>query len=317
VPKDADPPRVVIDENSFDFRGLTAGRLTSLLDQFNEELTTLKESGYRAWKPPMFENVLCDDDHELFAYLTTEPGSGVDRDVRNRFYSLVQKCPEWDGSVPAFDEVALEDASPLAAWSVAYALASALKQHGVACLVLAASPRSGFVLVTAPAGRAEIYFFSDSTALPAFWRSLYELENVPEHGFFQLAPLAFPALIFHDDLAFGRFDGTYRNLRPEVVRHLAVLNDHFLAAHAAALGRACEIETALASHGLSRVSPESPKTHRNAKAMRQRYVRHEDREICCEWHSKIEGHRNRIHFAFGAGLGDRILVGIFADHLMT
>jgi hypothetical protein len=317
VPNDADPPRVVIDENSFDFRELTPDQLSSLLNQFNEELTELKAKGCPAWKPPMFENVPCHKEYELYAYLTSEPGASVDRDVRNRFYSLVQKCPEWDASVPTCDDVALGDKPPTTAWSVAYAITSTLQGQGIACLVLATSPYRGFVTVTMLDGEAQLYFFAESSTLQPFWRSLYELENIPESSFFELADHAFPKLIFHRDLVFSKFEGSYRDLRPQVVKQLGDLNDHFLTAHAAALGKANEVNVRLMAHGLTRVSPDSPKTHRNAKAMRQRYVWHEGREVCCEWHSKIEGHRNRIHFAFGAEFGDRILIGIFVDHLMT
>lgn len=318
MPNDADPPRVVIDENSFDFRELTPDHLSSALDRFNEELTELKAMGCPAWKPPMFENVPCHDEYDLFAYLTSEPGSSVDRDVRNRFYSLVQKCPEWDASIPACDEVALGDQQPITAWSVAYALTSTLEGHGVACLVLTPSPHRGFVTATMLAGGSQqVYFFAESSTLPPFWRSLYGLENIPDSAFFELTDRAFPKLIFHKDLSFKRFEGSYRDIRPHVVKQLADLNDHFLAAHTASLGKANEVNAALMAYGLTRVSPESPKTHRNTKAMRQRYVQHEGREVCCEWHSKIEGHRNRIHFAFGGEFGDRILIGIFADHLTT
>jgi hypothetical protein len=317
VPNDANPPRVVIDENSFNFRGLTSGRLSSLLDRFNEALTELRSIGCPAWKPPTFENVLCDDEYELYAYMTSKPGGSIDRDVRNRFYSLIQKCPELDVPISICKEITLGDEPPATGCSVAYALALVLNSWGVSCLVLGSSPHRDFVTAIASAGRAKIYFFTESSTLPPFWRSLYELENIREDKFFELAERAFPKLVFHEDLAFGKFEGPYRDLRPEVVRHLAVLNDHFLAAHATALGRANEIQAALATYGLARVSPESPKTHRNAKAMRQRYVQHQGREICCEWHTKIEGHRNRIHFAFGGELEDRILIGIFVDHLIT
>ncbi|MCO6008311.1 hypothetical protein NE236_25365 [Actinoallomurus purpureus] len=317
VPNDADPPRVVIDESTFDFRRLSPDQLSALLDRFNDELTELKAMGCPAWKPPMFENASCHDEHELYDYLTSEPGSGVDRDVRNRFYSLIQKCPEWDASAPTCDEVALGDGPPITAWSVAYALTSTLRGQGVACLVLASSRHRSFVTATTLAEEAQLYFFADNSKLPPFWRFLYELENVPEGKFFELTVRAFPKLIFHEDLTFKRFEGSYRDLRSQIVRQLADLNDHFLAAHTAALGRANEVNAILMSRGSTRVSPESPKTHQNAKAMRERYVWHEGREVCCEWHSKIEGHRNRIHFAFGDEFGDRILIGIFVDHLTT
>jgi hypothetical protein len=51
--------------------------------------------------------------------------------------------------------------------------------------------------------------------------------------------------------------------------------------------------------------------------MRQRDVNHEGQVIRCEWHSKLEPHRNRIHFAFDDTLGGKILIGIFVDHLDT
>jgi hypothetical protein len=36
----------------------------------------------------------------------------------------------------------------------------------------------------------------------------------------------------------------------------------------------------------------------------------------CEWHAKLEPQRNRIHFALPcAGLGDRVLIGMFVEHL--
>ena len=38
----------------------------------------------------------------------------------------------------------------------------------------------------------------------------------------------------------------------------------------------------------------------------------------CEWHSKLEEHRNRIHFDVGdSTTGGRILIGIFHRHLPT
>ncbi|MGH3693297.1 MAG: hypothetical protein ACRDRX_04730 [Pseudonocardiaceae bacterium] len=50
--------------------------------------------------------------------------------------------------------------------------------------------------------------------------------------------------------------------------------------------------------------------------MRKRYVAYEGSRYCCEWHAKIERHRNRIHFTLpAAGPAGRILIGIFTEHL--
>jgi hypothetical protein len=53
-------------------------------------------------------------------------------------------------------------------------------------------------------------------------------------------------------------------------------------------------------------------------AMREREVTYEGRAFRCEWHVKIERHRNRIHFTLpGQGPGGKILIGLFVKHLST
>ncbi|WP_344888407.1 hypothetical protein [Actinomadura meridiana] len=316
MPSGADLPRVVIDETSFDFRELPPGQLSACLDRFNDVLDDLRAQGSSAHKPPCFESMSCDDELGLYEYLSSEPGQSVDRDIRNRFYTLVDRCPEWDAAVPETQNVSVDDGEPFEAWSVAYALTMVLGGIGVCCLVLAAHERRGFVSAAA-AAEAEIYFFADSSELPPFWRSLFTLENVPEPDFFPLAQKAFPQLILHEELAFRRFQGGYRDLRALVVTHLAVLNDHFLGVYAERHGIAREVAMALAEHGCDGVSPESPGTRGNPAAMRHRDVEYAGKVVRCEWHMKLRPNVNRIHFAFGMELQPRILVGIFVDHLPT
>ena len=227
---------------------------------------------------------------------------------------MLTKCREWDESVPAGADVAF-GGEPVMALSISFALTLALARHGVACLVFGGSARRGFAEASSEFGRAEIFFFAASSELVKFWRRLYELEDTPEEDFFALAHRAFPALIFHADLSFRRFSGAYRDLRPAVVTHLAVLNDQFMAAYEQANGIARQIESALASAGCTGVSPESPGTHKNQQAMSQRDVQHDGATVRCEWHAKLEPHRNRIHFAFGDRFGGRVFIGIFAEHL--
>lgn len=74
------------------------------------------------------------------------------------------------------------------------------------------------------------------------------------------------------------------------------------------------------------ISPESSNTRNNASAMKERDVIIEKKHangsidkhiVRCEWHLKIHPTRDRIHFHFGipAVAGDKIIVGIFCDHL--
>jgi hypothetical protein len=311
----ADLPRVVIDETSFDFREVSSEQLTTFLDTFNDAVTQLRLDGSPAHKPPYFENTLCDDDHELYEYLASEPGDKVSRDSKFRFYSLLQKCPEWDAAAPVCDRVSIDQGEPEEAWSIAYSLTAAIQRHGVACLVLGVRERRGFLPVIADAGCAELCFFASMDELPAFWRSLFSLENVAEQEFFVLARKAFPNLIFHEGLAFRRFQGTYLDLRESVVLQLAVLNDHFLTTYASHQGNPRTMKMAMAEHGCDGLSPESPKTRSNSTAMRLRDIEHAGRTYRCEWHMKIRPNVERIHFAFGGDLEGHVLIGIFVDHL--
>lgn len=313
----ADAIRVVIDEASFDFRDLANEALEIHMDKFNDTVWALRNADMQAWKPPMFEASSCYDSYELFDFLMSGPGTAVDRDTRYRFFGLIDKCSEWDSSVPNCDEVALTGADPVMAMSVAFALTLVLRHQGVSCLVFGACTRRGFVNVDSEIGSAELFFFTEVGELLHFWRTLFEMEDVTEADFFDWASLAFPNLVFYSGLSFRRFDGSYRDMRPHVVNHLSVLNDHFLTAHRAAHGISQQVEGALADLGCPGVSPESPKTHQNERVMRQRDVNYAGDVIRCEWHTKIEPHRNRIHFAFGSFLSSKILIGIFVNHLDT
>lgn len=315
--KTINPVRVVVDETSFDFRELDSASIEKYLDDFNETVWELREDGIATWTPPMLDAVKCVDDHELFDYLMNEPGTVINRDTRNRFFGLISKCPDWDESIPAMLDVAMADGEPVMALSVAFALTLTLRAVGVACLVFGACPRRGFLVVSNETGRTEIFFFANAQALMLFWRCLYELEDVPETNFFTLANRAFPSLLFNPDLSFRRFEGAYRDLRARVVSHLSVLNDHFLVAYRAANGIAHQVEATLGSAGCPGISPESSSTHKNERAMSQRDVDYQGKMIRCEWHAKIEPHRNRIHFAFGDPFGEMIFIGIFVDHLDT
>jgi len=315
-----DSIRVVIDEASFDFRGLSATLIKEHLDRFNDAVGEMRDDGITPRKPPMLEAVACSEEFELFDYLMSGPGERIDKDIRLRFFGLVDKCPEWDIGLPVTPDVVLGAGEPEMAMSIAFALASALSGLGVACLVFGGCARRGFLPVRAKLGEADIFFFAEEADIKYFWRSLYKLEKVAESGFLELTTRAFPDLDFCPDLTFRRFEGSYQDLMPEVVKHLSVLNDHFLSAYRACNGLPHDLEATLGAAGCPGVSPESPKTHSNERLMKQRDVTYLGRTVRCEWHTKIQPHRNRIHFAAGDAYDaawKRILIGIFVDHLDT
>ena len=309
----ADQTRVVIDETSFDFNGLEANQIDLFLSQFNDALHGLRSNGLKTWKPPLFADTSCYNEQELYSYLLSD----VDRDVMLRFFKLVDKCSEWDAGYPRCDEAEINGKARQSAWSVCFAVTAIISGHGVACLVFPGLKQRGFLEVGSDIGQCEVFFFASVKEMVSFWRGLYELENVPEQEFFNSADRAFPNLIFHPDLAFRRFEGSYLELREMVVLHLGELNDRFLEEYrsASAAGRVSDIESYFGSRGVGGVSRESVRTHKNVGAMRMREVEFNGRRVMCEWHTKLKPQVDRIHFAFGSDFGDMILIGIFVDHL--
>ena len=123
----------------------------------------------------------------------------------------------------------------------------------------------------------------------------------------------FPRLVFAAGLSFRNFQGAYRTLRPQVVRHLGRINDEFPEVYAEERGMSNQISSRL---GIE-VSIEG-NTRGSQSLMRQRDVEFCGQVYRCEWHSKIERHRNRIHFHVIDGTPEKkILIGIFHEHLAT
>ena len=99
----------------------------------------------------------------------------------------------------------------------------------------------------------------------------------------------------------------------KVVDHLGRINDSFPEVYAAENGMPNEISSWL---GID-VSIEG-NTRSSERLMRLRDVEFRGQVYRCEWHSKIEPNRNRIHFRVIDGASEtEILIGIFHEHLRT
>lgn len=311
----ADHVRIVIDETSFNFNGLTPSQIDLFLSQFSDALSDLRLKGLEACKPPLFAYTQCIDEKDLYSYVL----DAVDPDVMRRFFRLLDRAPEWDAGYPRCDEVEINGKARQSAWSVCFALTSVISGHGVACMAFPGFTQRGYMDINSDIGRCQVFFFAFADELPPFWRELYELENISEEEFYRLVDRAFPNLIFHPNLSFRRFEGSYLDLRQGIIQHLGALNDYFLEQYESlsAAGRIGDIESYFSLRGVGGVSRESANTRRNAKVMRLREVEFNGTHVVCEWHTKLKPNVNRIHFAFGGEFKDKILIGIFIDHLPT
>ena len=315
-------PRIVIDESSFGFQG--AG-LVDISLSFNAfagalEALLLHEGRQVCISDLLYDQPCLGTDVATVLFSSDSPAVslGLDHDIRLRVGRLLDRCCSWTSfSDFVARDVRIDGERIDVGSSLSFAVEMALRRHNMACLVLDLASRRGFRQVSADEKLAEVFFFAEAAAMTTFWRELFSREGVDEGNFFNLARDAFQSLLFAEHLSFRHFAGSYLELRDSVVKALGVLNDHFAGAHAAGKGIPYDVQARLGGLGLD-VSPESPGTRGSGKLRSHRLVTFEGREYWCEWHIKIERHRNRIHFALpDSTLGGRILIGIFTTHLPT
>ncbi|WP_435125133.1 hypothetical protein [Actinacidiphila sp. bgisy144] len=316
-----EPYRLVVDHGSLDFRGRSGAALTDLLDDFSDMLEDLQaEHEVAAWASWVEQE--CRDHEPLHAFLYQRDSGpeSVSPDAKRRLSRLMDRCRLWDDDEAAATPDGVSVAGTAHPWPSAagHALRRSLQGTTTACLLLPTKEAvSGWQPVTSDSGASTVFFVTNSSGIPSFWRALFDREDIGEADFGMLAGRAFPALVLASSLSFSKFQGHYRDLLPWVVKALSVTNDHFAAALATGAGIPRQVQAALGGHGIT-LSPESPKTHANEAAMRERDVEHEGEVYRCEWHVKQHPTHNRVHFSLpDQRLGGRILIGIFTDHLPT
>lgn len=233
-----------------------------------------------------------------------------------------------DHTVPVDSDLEDEDINvtvcglDLESYGISYAHIQSSNGQMVACISASPFNHDGLQKVVREGSAVDVYFAQTLESRVAFYRSIPELEDHDRDTFMAHAELAFPAIQFKAGIAadLSHFSRSFKILRKEVIRHLAILNDYGQRVFREAGPEPHNIQaTFSAKHGLM-ISPESPGTRANPKAMRARKIKILGTEYTCEWHTKLTPQKDRIHFhpnTSPTGKVTRLIVGIFAEHLPT
>ncbi|MGW4634527.1 hypothetical protein [Nocardia sp. NPDC004415] len=241
----------------------------------------------------------------------------IDRDVRYELHGRLDKIAQYDNEPPEWEFLVDAQVLPIAP-SLGVCLELARAGILLACLTTTSAARRGRRLVRArtdaEADCEAVHFIADATDAPTFWRAIVDADPELLDELTDYAHLPFPNTVFAAGIwsQISRFDGAAIEIRRALIANLGGLDDHATRIWAAESEPIQRIKQMRITADVN-CSPESPQTHRNAKAMRQRLVDFAGEQISCEWHAKLEPQRNRIHFAVR---GDQLLVGLFVDHLL-
>jgi hypothetical protein len=304
--------RFIVDDASFGLEEVDGSNLEVLLDGLADQLQLARERQEPTGIVSGFERFECQPGVELHQLLT---GDDVSRDCRNRIFGLLDKCGRLDANPDFYVEPRIEvNGQEFESYAIATILAAQRDAVAVGALSLATQYGPGIVSVTDASGDGHAVVVAGPESRVAFYRWIYSTEGIDEGRFFELALLAFPQIKFADGVTFRRFEGSYAELRERTVRHLSRINDSFRASYIVHLGRSDEVSAAMKLD----ISMESQRTRSSERLMSERDASYRGRTYRCEWHSKIEPHRNRIHLHPGDELSEEcVVVGCFVDHLPT
>jgi hypothetical protein len=183
------------------------------------------------------------------------------------------------------------------------------------------------------AGNAQIHFVIDEAGRNAFWRSAIVVAGDNLASLVTYSPKAYPDLHFVEGVVndAGKLAGGYLASRVRVQMTLATLNDwgswaftcpppvltpeEAVPESAEGLPSNQIIEHRFRGFNLD-AAPENPNVYTHRESRKARETNIGTRTLYCEWHVKLEGHRNRIHIHVPVEeSGGRVVIGMIHKHL--
>ena len=260
----------------------------------------------------------------LYSLLFDSKHAGVlDPDLRQAVMQAIEGAVQWDvGPCPALP-LDTAGSTPSNTTSLAFAAAQVANRRAVGVVPFLGDglPGGQRQLTVSGVAMTLSFILTDSDCV-SFWRTVPEVDDLDATAVVAIAEEMFPKTRIHPDIAqqAGRFSRPFRDLRGEIVRHIAALNDHYRIVFDKHGGENQHVIAEMRALTRIVVSPESPNTHRNRAAMAERDVSFGGVVVRCEWHAKLAWDVDRIHFSVRhpqVDGGQRLLVGIFARHLTT
>lgn len=192
--------------------------------------------------------------------------------------------------------------------------------------------RSGRHKTISSQGNAELTWIRSESAHRTFWRKMIDYaEN--EAALESLAPHAFPDLYFHAGVWHGvrRLGGGYLAMRSEIKRYLSILDEY---GHWAFTfpppslnpqdKTKYEGEVSPSNQILERrfrgfnivMAPEKPNVYADTNCREAREITIKGKKFYCEWHGKLEPHRNRLHIHKPVPeSNEKVIIAIIDEHL--
>ncbi len=313
--------RFVIDESSWQFDHLSQQACCEMLEQLMDQIELAQEQQHGVcYSEDLFWQAVWQN-KTFYDLVSPDSEFVIPRETNERLTSLFNHLPKWQElqsyTRPTSTEIQIAGKmqnSASIAW--AHLQAQSTANDTVAALILGNLHSAGSHEIECNEISNTIWLVADRVSYQDFFRWLIQISCKKPTEISQFAQSAFLQLDFHPDALPGIKNMTkpFHVLLPDLIKHFAVLSDHGKEIFS---GRWQDAPAKFLPLGVN-LSSENGATKSNNKAKKQRTVQYKGADVICWWHSKLEGHQNRIHFfPDNAAKTGRILIGICCEHLDT
>lgn len=325
----------VVDGSEWIFNGWSADDIDSALGLLLERCDVARQRQEQVWIGDDLQTRSVLGCLSVWDLWSPECPITLPRELKDELAAMLGRTPLyldqelWPEGMAECTIVSIFDSEPFDNPDVAWAHHKVRSGHAVACFGL---QRSGLYRTATQYGAADVHWVIDEAGHRGFFRAAIDVEQDSEATLQQMAPHAFPDIIFLDGVWRGLddFAGGYLAVRQQLRRHLTVFDDHGYWAFTEPPPKISEnddgpsgtgrpgnllIQQRFQAHGVD-VAPESSEVRAKQKyrITRERVLK--GRTLFCEWHAKLQPHINRIHVhAPVPESGNRFIVAIFHAHL--
>lgn len=202
--------------------------------------------------------------------------------------------------------------------------------RAVACFTIA---EAAVVETVTSKGSVTVHFVADDTSRRKFWRHAIVLEGDDDNSLRRNVSHAFPDIWFVEGILehLDRLEGGYQAAREQVRKTLSVLDDwgRWIFTCPPPVLSPCEVAPSCSTarpHNQIIIkrfnyfkidaAPENPNVGLDRRCRAARETILGGQTFYCEWHIKLEPHRNRIHIhAPVPESGEKLVVAMIAAHL--
>lgn len=317
------------------FDGMAPEKVAALIEQALEFIAISSERGE--------EVAVCDDFQTRPMYGTSilwelfSPNGPLQlhRELSEELVAWLGKAPRYADADPwplgfGGNAVSVASGSPEANAEIEWVHFAVREKNAVACLTLG---KAKIVTTTTPTGSAVVHFVSDEMSRKTFWRDAVVLVGNDLEALKLYASHAYPNLHFVDNVIDNadKLAGGYSASRDRVKKTLAALDEWgawvFTCPPPAitpsegsppdpdALPSNQLIQRRLAGLKLE-AAPEKPNVGLDRICREARETVLGGQVLYCEWHVKLEPHRNRIHFHAPVSVSaNKVVIGMIDEHL--